>query len=484
MIKIQERDTQKMPGLTSLFLSFDYNKEILDILHNLECKHYNDKTKEWEIPLSATAQLIDQLSKFDAINFSTKKDNVTYKKIKLHKHKTTPYKYQEEGVEYCLNKENCLLLDSMGLGKSAQAIYLAEELKKSKAIEHCLIICGVNNLKLNWKKQIEQHSFLDSVILGEKYRKNGTMYIGSIQDRVDHLNSKIKEFFIITNIETLRDARVITALEKSKNKINMIITDEIHVTKDPQSQQGKHFLKLNKADYKVGMTGTLLLNNPLDAYIPLKWIGAEKSSFTTFKYHYCTFGGKFHNILIGYKNLDLLKYQLNQCSIRRTKDILDLPPKNINIEYLEMNQEQADFYNNIKKGIIDEVDKVKITTTSLLAMVARLRQATACPSMLTSENIESSKIIRTMELVDELISNDNKVVIFSTFKETANVLAKKLEKYNPLLVTGDVKDTEASHSIDEFQNNPDKKVFIGTWQKCGTGITLTAASYMIFIDTP
>lgn len=372
----------------------------------------------------------------------------------------------------------------MGLGKSLSAIELAEELKLKNNLKHCLIICGINNLKANWRKEIKQHSNLTCKILGERKRKNGTPINGSIQDRIDDLKTKIDEFFIITNIETLRDDRIIKALEKSPNKIDMIITDEIHATKNPQSQQGKHFLKLTNAKYRLGMTGTLLLNNPLDAYIPLKWIGAERSNYTTFKYHYCQFGGKFHNILTGYKNLSLLKYQLNKYSLRRTKDILNLPAKNIINEYLDMNDMQAQFYENIKNGIIDEVDKVHMSTSSLLAIVARLRQATACPSILTSENIESTKITRACEIAEELIGNGNKVVIFSTFKQTVAELEKKLAKYKPIIATGDSKDEEISKGIDDFQTKKDCNIFIGTWQKCGTGITLTAASYMIFIDTP
>lgn len=203
-----------------------------------------------------------------------------------------------------------------------------------------------------------------------------------------------------------------------------------------------------------------------------------------FKGNYCSYGGPFNNILIGFKNLDLLKYQLSKHSLRRTKDLLDLPPKTIINEYLEMPDKQDSFYNNIKQGIIEEVDKVKITTTSLLAMVARLRQATACPSILTSEAIPSAKLLRAVELTEQLISNGDKVVIFSTFKDTVKELAHELHEFNPFIATGDTDDSEISAYVDKFQNDPDSKVFIATWQKCGTGITLNAASYMIFIDTP
>lgn len=261
----------------------------------------------------------------------------------------------------------------------------------------------------------------------------------------------------------------------------MIICDEVHAMKNSNSQQGKHFLKL-KAKYQIGMTGTLLLNNPVDAYVPLKWLGVDHSSKSTFDYYYCRYGGAFHNEFLGYRNLDTLKHQLSICSLRRTKDLLDLPPKTVIHEFVDMNDIQRKFYDDVKQGIIDEVDKVHISTASLLAMVARLRQATACPSILTTSNVESSKIERACDLTDQIIAGGDKVVIFSTFKETLNVISEKLSQYNPMICTGDIKEDIISQNIDTFQNDNDCKVMLATWQKMGTGITLTAATFAIFVD--
>jgi SNF2 family DNA or RNA helicase len=63
-------------------------------------------------------------------------------------------------------------------------------------------------------------------------------------------------------------------------------------------------------------------------------------------------------------------------------------------------------------------------------------------------------------------------------------LEKRLEMYNPLIGTGDLDDCIISANVDKFQTIDENKVFIGTWQKCGTGLTLTSANYMIFMDTP
>lgn len=258
----------------------------------------------------------------------------------------------------------------------------------------------------------------------------------------------------------------------------------VHNCKSPTSQQGKHFLKFNNAKYKIGLTGTVLVNSPLDAYVPLKWLGMDNSTYTNFKYYYCNFGGPFNNQLINYKNIDNLKEQLSECSLRRTKDILDIPPKNIINEFLDLEGSQASFYENIINGVLEEVDKVDIDNSSILSMMVRLRQAIACPSALTSESINSVKIDRAVDLVEQIVSNNEKVVIFSVFKETLNILNEKLKQYNPLLCTGDVKDTMISENIDKFQSDPNYKVILCTTAKMGTGVTLNAATNAIFIDTP
>ena len=485
MITIEERQTKKLPGLTSLFVSFTYNQLIVDTLKTFGVYQYLPKDKEWEFPLSALSQLLDNLCSIDDITLNLlSQKSQTFTNYKLSKMKTKLFDYQEDGVQFGLNHNSWLLLDAPGLGKTLQLICLANELKKREKIKHCLVICGVSSLKNNWKKEIEKHSDLSATILGEYTNSKGKQLVGSIQDRINCLKKPIKEFFIITNIESIRSKELVEQLIKGKNQIDMIIVDEVHQAKNPSSQQGKNLLKLNKAKYKIAVTGTLLVNRPVDAYLPLKWIGVDKSCYSTYKYYYTIMAGPFHNEFLGYRNLDTLKEQLDKYSLRRTKDLLNLPEKTIINEYVDMDGQQEKFYTNIKQGIIDQVDKVVLNTQSIIGMVSRLRQATAYPKILTTENIPSAKIDRACDLAEQIIDNGDKVVIFSTFKDTLNELYNRLKEYNPTINTGDTKDNDIAKNIDNFQNNPNDKIFLATWQRCGTGITLTAASYMIFIDTP
>ncbi len=486
MIIFTEIDPIKLPGLSSFKVEFTYRQEIVDTIKQIPSAVYHKNLQCWEIPVTSLSRAIEGLHNYDVITLNLRKDKpieVDQQHV-LSNYKTTPYQYQREGIQYGLNHDRWLLLDAPGLGKSLQMIYLAQELKKRDNIEHCLVICGINTLKFNWKKEIETHSDLSCRILGQRYTKGGQLKIGSVQDRLDDLKTPIEEFFVVTNIETLRNENIIKELTKGKaNKFDMIVVDELHTCKSPTSQQGKNLLKLS-AKYLIGLTGTLLLNNPLDAYVPLKWIGADHSTYTNFKFYYCNYTGLFSNILTGFKNLDVLKDELSKYSLRRTKDLLDLPPKNIIHEYLEMDDKQSQFYQNITEGIVAEVDKVHIDTATILSMCTRLRQVTSCPSILTTENISSVKIQRAVDLAKQIIESGDKVVIFSVFKETLKAVSEELAEYNPLLCTGDVQDRVIAQYITDFQTNETNKVICATTAKMGTGITLTKASYAIFIDTP
>ena len=280
----------------------------------------------------------------------------------------------------------------------------------------------------------------------------------------------------------MRDNKIIEAITTGPNKFDMIILDEAHRCKSKQSIQGNNLLKLS-AKYQIAATGTLLLNSPIDTYVPLKWLDIDKATLTQFKNQYCNFGGYGGYQIIGYKNLDILKDEIEENSLRRTKDLLDLPPKTIITEYIDMSDEQVKFYNAVKQGVKEEVDKIELKKNNILSLVTRLRQATACPSLLTTQDISSAKIERAVDLTEQIINNNEKVVIMSNFKEPVKILAEKLKEYSPLICTGDSKDSDIEVAIKQFQEDPDKKVIICTWQRMGTGITLTAASYMIHIDT-
>ena len=321
--------------------------------------------------------------------------------------------------------------------------------------------------------------------MGEYITKTGTIRYRTIPERAAELKESIPEFFVVINAATLRHDEVIEAFKKSKNKFGLIAVDEVHRFASSTSQQGDNLLKL-KSDYKVAATGTLLLNSPISCYVPLVWTENDHSILTNFKAQYCKFGGFGDKQIIGYKNLETLREEINSCMIRRTLDQVrdDMPLKNITYQVVEMSDQHRKFYDAIVDGVKSEADKIKLNTSNLLALTTRLRQATACPSVLTTQNIVSSKVERAAEIATDLLETGEKVVVFSMFKESVQALATMLAKYNPLICTGDYTEQQIKSSVEAFQNDPNSKLLIGTHQKMGTGFTLNSASYLICIDTP
>lgn len=483
MINLTVAKPMKVSGRYSVFVTFSFRQDIVNYLKSFRVSYYHPELKAWEIPLLELADMIDYFSHIDDVELKV----LEYDDEKEEHELTQDYKlklskYQEEGIKYGLGSDKWLLLDEMGLGKTAQMIGLARELKAQRGISHCLVICCVNTLKTNWKREIEKHSDETCVILGERVTSTGSVVYDSIEKRAEQLKNPIDEFFIITNIESFRDERMIKAFKKSKNKIDMIVVDECHKCKDSESQQGKGLLKLD-AKYKIGLTGTPMLNKPTDLFVPLKWTDNDSATLGTFEAQYCVYGGVSGHEVVGYKNLDLLKDELDCCSLRRTKDLLDLPEKTVINEIVDMNDDQARFYSDVCNGLKKEVDKVRLHPNNLLSMITRLRQATVCPTILTTNNIKSSKVERCIDLIEQIIAQGDKVVVMSTFKEPLSIIADRLKDYKPLLCTGDVKDYEIERNITKFQGNPNSKIMLCTWQRMGTGVTLTAASYMIHLDT-
>lgn len=487
MIIIREAIPTKLSGVSSLYISSPYNEQVFDIIKRCDKCIQNKKTYEYEVPVTSLAFLLDELTYFDDIAFELAAEEETEHLVPVDvvNYKSKPFDHQMEGIEFGLNHDSWLLLDDPGLGKTLQMIYLAQELKVQKGIEHCLIICGINSLKQNWKKEIAKHSNLSCRVIGEKISRKGNIRYAPVKDRAQELLKPLDAFFVIMNVESLRSDDIINALKKSKNKFDMIVLDECHKCANGASTQGHNLLKLKDYKYKIGMTGTLLTNTPLNAFLPLKWIGVEKGNLTNFKALYCIFGGFGGYQIVGYKNIDILKEEIDSCSLRRLKsDLKDLPEKLVMKEYIEMDPKHQQFYEDVKNGVKEECNKIELNPENVLALTTRLRQATAAPSMLTTNDIVSTKVERAVELAENIISQGHKVVIMSNFKEPVRVLAQMLKKYNPLTGHGDMKDGDVFKNIELFQNDPKYKVFIGTNSKCGTGFTLNAASYLIMLDTP
>lgn len=475
---------KKLVGLASCFIVFEkVNLDYITAIKELPNRNYDPKSRIWEVPVDKLPYLV---SKFKDTPITIYYDKLDIKQSlipKDFKFKTKPYSYQLDGVEYGLNHESFILADDQGLGKTKQSLDLAVLRKQLGQVKQCLIICGVNSLKYNWQDEVKIHTDEDVFVLGTRYRKNGNAYTGSTQDKIDDLKNH-NEFFLIVNIETLRNEDFVKELRKKSDVINMIIFDEFHHCLTPTSAQSRGLQKLNDFKYKVAMTGTPVMNAPLDVYVALKWLGVENANFSTFRNYYCTFGGFGGHQVTGYKNLDILKQSLSSCMLRRLKeDELDLPPRIEQVEYVELSENQRKIYNEVRQQIRDNIDLI-VNSPNPLTQLLRLRQATGDTSILSSTIHESVKLDRLEQLVADITSCGNKCIVFSNWTSMTTPTAERLRKYYPAIITGEVDTYERQEEVKRFQTDPKCKVLIGTIGAAGTGLTLTAASYVFFLDLP
>ena len=485
MISIQIKEAQKVNGDLSAFISFPYDAELVGVMRNQSSRFWHAANKEWEVPANKLLQIINA-AKGREITITGDYKALAPKEVKIpngFNFKTNPFDHQIEGFEFGLKHDRFLLGDEQGLGKTKQVIDIAVAKKLSKGYKHCLIICGVNGLKWNWKSEIGTHSNESAHILGTKINSKGKEVIGSSKDKLADLNKLPKDYFLITNVESLRDQDILKKVKEltQNGQIEMVAIDEIHKCKNPSSQQGKAILQVNP-ETRIAMTGTPLMNTPLDLYIVLKWLGFEKHSFYQFKKHYCVMGGYGGYEVVGYRNLGELQSNLESLMLRRLKkDALDLPEKFHSIEYVEMSSKQAKVYNEVKQEIKEQIDKIKVSNNPL-AQLIRLRQATGFTGILSSQIKESAKLDRLEEIVEELVENGEKAIIFSNWTDMTGPTMERLKRFNPAIITGETKDRKEQQ--ERFMTDSRCKVIIGTIGAMGTGLTLTAASTVIFLDSP
>lgn len=146
-----------------------------------------------------------------------------------------------------------------------------------------------------------------------------------------------------------------------------------------------------------------------------------------------------------------------------------------------MPDDQMRVYYEIKQDIKNIIDKVLVSPNPLGQLI-RLRQATALPTLLTTQEVSSVKLDRVCELVDEITKQGESVVVYSNFEQVILDAYQRLKKYKPSIVTGSQKTNKAE--ISRFVDDDNCNVICGTTSCLGTGYTLTKAENIIFIDEP
>ncbi len=388
------------------------------------------------------------------------------------------YQHQIEGVEFLKKNDRCILADEMGLGKTIQAIMAKPEYQTA------IVVCPAS-LKTNWEREIKAVYPEDKV-----YIINGRRVAqGADAKRVE---------WVIINYDVL-EAHLEWMLEAvEEGRIRTIILDEAHYIKG-KSKRAKATIELSKGvDQVFCLTGTPLLNRPIELWNMLVAIKhpltLEKGAKTRFSKIYC--GGflkvippnRFRKFPItfwsenGATNLGDLRKHLKGFMLRRMKkDVLDLPPKMIDVMEVDLSSEQRKEYENAWDAYVDFLSNhppedttiENILATRQLVEVQKLKQVCS-----------KAKVPRIVADVLNAIEQGEKVIIFSQYVETierlkAGLVAKKIKV---VTLTGSTKTADRQKAVDDFQNKDDVKVFIANIKAGGVGITLTEASIVMFAD--
>lgn len=380
--------------------------------------------------------------------------------------------YQKHGVNWLcfLDKFNfgACLADDMGLGKTLQVItFLLIQQEKQKGKPSLVVM--PTSILFNWKNELEH-------------------FAPSLKFQIHHGNSKLNnadEFSKFDIILTTYGTLISDLYLIKKTNYNYIILDESQAIKNPNSQRYLAARSL-KSRNKIIMTGTPFENNTYDIYGQLSFACPDLlGSKNYFKDIYAEPIDKFHD----QKRAEILRKKISPFILRRTKKqvLKELPQKTEMLVYCEMGTEQRAIYERHETELRDYLNGKKddnIDQIHVLAGLTKLRQICDSPALLSGEQFmgeDSSKIDVLMDQIENQIT-EHKILVFSQYVGMLDLIKKALITKNIAFeyLTGQSKNRDKI--VQNFQENPEVRVFLISLKAGGVGLNLTAADYVYLVD--
>lgn len=523
-------------------ISFRYDPTIVHLIKQVPQKQWVSESKHWTIPVEHLGLFINQIKgtvyenqvvvdseehigENSELETSTAIPDIDISNVPFYvKEGCEPYKHQIDFMKWAIDRQNhrnlngFLLCDEPGLGKTVQLCNLAIYNRVRYGFSRCLIICCVNPAKYHWYNDIVDHTRGKFIpyILGTRKRRNGTFRSDTgtkekLEDlQTGHMYGDLSApelpYFIIMNIEGIRakQGKQYVIADQiiqwcQRGDISMIAIDEVHKNTSPSSSQGKQLLRIKKYNQAnlmwVPITGTPITSRPTDLFLPLKLInGHNYTSFWSWCQKFCVYGGFGGHEVIAYRNIPYLKSLVEYNMIRRLKkDVLDLPPKIIFTEYVELSTYQSRLYQQVADSLIERRDSI-VSNLNPLSQFLHLRQVSECPELVdddldTSNDSEyvkkNSKLRRLLDILEDIHERNEKVVIFDNWVEPLRMLYRILsKKYKVCVYTGTMSDKDREYNKQVFLTNPNYTIILGTIGALGTMHTLTSAVNCIFYGEP
>jgi len=371
--------------------------------------------------------------------------------------------FQKAGLEFAeATGGNCMISDSMGLGKTIQALsYLALHPEMRPAV----IVCPAS-LKLNWQREAEMWLETD--------------------DKIEVINGgKVHETdadIIVINYDILKK----WLPELRRREPQVLIADESHAAKNSKSQRSKALKELAASvPHKILLTGTPVLNRPAELWHQLQIIDPftypDRRFFQWHKQYanakQLHFGRKTVWDFSGASNLEGLAASLKTIMIRRTKEqvLSELPAKRRSTVLIPIDNRK-------------EYDKAD---NEFLAWMAEQKGAEAAERAANVEQLAKIEYLRQIAVrgkmkqalawIENFLESGEKLVVFATHRETIDTLMSEFSDC-AVKIDGSVSSEKRQEAVDKFQNDPNVRLFIGNIQAAGVGITLTAASNVVFLE--
>ena len=414
-----------------------------------------------------------------------------------YKFKTVPYAHQLTALEKSWEKEVYAYFMEMGTGKSKVLIDNISMLYDKGKINGALIIAP-KGVYQNWyNSEIPTH-LVDHI---DKKMVLWQAMINKTQARkLDTLFKTGEELHVlIMNVEAFSTKKGVDFAHKFLSCHNALIAiDESTTIKNPGAKRTKNILGLAKhSKYRRILTGSPVTKSPLDLYTQCYFLSPwllDHSSFYTFKNRYAVmrtanFGGRSVQIVVGYRNLGELSEKLKNFSYRVLKDdCLDLPKKTFMKRIVQLSDEQKKVYSQMKQTALAFLNGKAATTATVMTQLMRLHQITCGHFTSDDGTTQVLKNNRIEELIDLLHEVHGKVVIWAHYRHDIETIVEHIKKeFNTgvdncvMTYYGNTSVEDRQKAIKEIQDpNSPVRFLVGTPQTGGYGITLTAASTMIY----
>jgi hypothetical protein len=386
--------------------------------------------------------------------------------------------YQKDGFDFLCHLTQVrlggVLADDMGLGKTLQTLtwlgWLRERHKKNP--KPALVICPASVLH-NWRREANRFApQLKVLVLESGAARHG-------------LRKQIPQHdLIVTNYALLR--RDLEELQKFP--FRAIILDEAQFIKNPGAQVTQSVKQL-KAEHRLALTGTPLENRLLDLwsivdFVQPGYLGSQERFLETYEPR----GGENAEMAQSIARRRL-SAKLRPLLMRRLKKHVakDLPDRIEQRRDCELGEEQRKLYlaelRRSREQVMQAVAEKGVNKSKMhvLAALTRLRQICCHPKLVGNDSL-SGKTETLFELLDSLVAEGQKVLVFSQFVQMLELLEKECRErqLSTHILTGATKDRQAV--VNAFQEDQNAAVFLLSLRAAGTGLNLTTASYVVLYD--